>query len=48
MFLGLVAYDRLLSIRPSGSYYVGTAVVLLILAIGGVSFGNRIWKRSQR
>jgi hypothetical protein len=48
MFLGLIAYDRLLPIRSSSGYYVGTAVVLLILLIGGVSFGNRIWKKAQR
>jgi hypothetical protein len=48
MFLGLIAYDRLLPIRSSSAYYVGTAVVLLILVMGGVSFGNRIWKKAQR
>jgi hypothetical protein len=48
MFLGLIAYDRLLPIRSSSGYYAGTAVVLMILVIGGVSFGNRIWKKAQR
>jgi hypothetical protein len=48
LFLGLIAYDRLLSIRPSSGYYVGTAIVLLLLIMGGVSFGNRLWKKAQR
>ena len=47
MFLGLIAYDRLLPIQSSSYYYVGTGVVLLILALGGVAFGNRIWKKAQ-
>jgi hypothetical protein len=47
MFLGLIAYDRLLPIRVSGSnYYVGTAVVLVVIVMAGVSFGNRIWKKA--
>lgn len=46
-FLGLITYDRLLPIQSSSSYYVGTGVVLLILALGGIAFGNRIWKKAQ-
>lgn len=48
LFLGLLAYDRLASIHHDVNYYVGTAVVLLVLTIAGVSLGNRIWKRAQR
>jgi hypothetical protein len=47
MFFGLIAYDRLLPIESSSGYWVGTAVVLVILIMGGVSFGNRIWKKAQ-
>jgi hypothetical protein len=47
MLLGLIAYDRLLPIRSSSAYYVGTGIVLLILAVGGIAFGNRIWKKAQ-
>jgi hypothetical protein len=48
MFFGLIAYDRLLPIQPSSGYYVGTAMVLAALVMGGVSFGNRIRKKAQR
>jgi hypothetical protein len=48
MFLGLIAYDRLLPLRSSSGYYVGMAVVLVILIMGGASFGNRIWEKAQR
>jgi hypothetical protein len=47
-FLGLIAYDRLLPIQSSKAYYVGTTVVLVILVMGGVSFGNSVWKKAQR
>ena len=47
MILGLIAYDRLLPIHASSEYYVGTGIVLLIVAVGGVAFGNRIWKKAQ-
>jgi len=47
VFLGLIAYDRLAPIQSSREYYVGTGIVLLILAAGGVAFGNRIWKKAQ-
>jgi hypothetical protein len=36
-----------LPIRSGSDYYVGTGIVLLILAVGGVAFGNRIWKKAQ-
>ncbi|MGD0508052.1 MAG: hypothetical protein ABSA27_09660 [Terriglobales bacterium] len=48
MFLGLIAYDRLLPIQYSSGYYVGTAVVLMALVMVGVSLGNRIWEKAQR
>ena len=48
IFLGLIAYDRLLPIQSSSGYYVGTVVVLLILVMGGVFLGNRIWEKAQR
>ena len=47
MFLGLVAYDRLLPIKSSSEYYIGTGIFVLILALCGVAFGNRIWKKAQ-
>ena len=49
MLLGLIAYDRLLPIQSSSSsnYYTGTGIVVLILALSGVAFGNRIWKKVQ-
>jgi len=47
MILGLIAYARLLPIHASSEYYVGTGIVLLIVAVGGVAFGNRIWKKAQ-
>lgn len=47
MFLGLIAYDRLLPTEYGSRYYVGTGVVLLILALGGMAFGNRIWNKAQ-
>ena len=47
MFLGLIAYDRLLPVPASIGYYVGSAVVFLALVMGGVSFGNRIWRKAQ-
>jgi len=47
MFLGLVAYDRLLPIQSGGAYYIGTGIFVLILALCGVAFGNRIWKKAQ-
>jgi hypothetical protein len=48
LLLGLIAYDRLLPVQSSSGYYVGSAVVLVILVICGVSFGNRVWVRAQR
>jgi hypothetical protein len=47
MFFGLIAYDRILPIQSSSGYYVGTAVVLAILIMGGASFGNKIWEKAR-
>jgi hypothetical protein len=47
MCLGLIAYDCLLPTQFSGAYYVGTAIVFLIMVMGGVSFGTGIWKKAQ-
>jgi len=55
LFLGTLAYDRLARIQSNMDYYVGTAnyvvgpaIFLLVLAWGGVSLGNRIWRKAQR
>src|SRR5271154_3147152 len=47
-FLGLIAYDRLLPVRPSIGYYVGTAIMLVVWVMGGVVFGTGIWEKAQR
>jgi hypothetical protein len=45
-FLGLIAYDRLTRVGTSPAYYVGSAVLLVIMTIAGISVGNRTWKKS--
>jgi hypothetical protein len=49
LFLGLMAYDWIAG--PDSldnlSYYVGTALFLVILFAGGMFIGRRTWERSS-
>ena len=49
IFLGLIAYDRLAQSGNlySPGYYIGSALVLVVLAFGGISIGRRTWMKSR-
>lgn len=51
MFLGLIlsfAYDRPCPSRAAGQFLTSEqSMALVILALGGIAIGNRIWKKAQ-
>jgi hypothetical protein len=50
LFLGLITVDLLAHSQPyfDRDYYVGSAAVLALLAIAGVSAAGRVWRKTQQ